>query len=237
MFERSLKYLVCELVASSGAAGRKVPHVLEHCVEAEAGLARQFVLVEELLQQRLLQRLSAVAPQLVSPTPSRRAQCHLQQSRSDAVIIRKSLSPCLNSLLEAEHHQNAVKVENIICLFYLVYSPLGRRSEVVEGVLLQRVRLLHRLDAVRVCWIEASGVLGHLHGEQRQDVGGWLGEAGQDVHRLGREVAALLGPLAGADTPARVLHRLPRVAVVKDDQVAFGEGEEGRTFACSKQPI
>ena len=64
-----------------------------------------------------------------------------------------------------------------------------------------------------------------------QDVCRWFVEAGQHVDGLCREVSPLLGPLAGPDTPAGVLHRLPGVALVEDDQVALVERQERRALA------
>ena len=80
VFERPLEYGVRELVACPGSAGGQVAHVLEDGVCGGAGLARHLVLVQQLLQQRLLERLAAVAPQLLGAAPLRRVQRHLVHS-------------------------------------------------------------------------------------------------------------------------------------------------------------
>jgi hypothetical protein len=44
MLEWTLKYLVCELVAGARSARGEITHVLEHRVEAHAGLLTQLLL-------------------------------------------------------------------------------------------------------------------------------------------------------------------------------------------------
>jgi hypothetical protein len=44
MLERSLEYLIGELVAGARSAGGKVTHVLQHGVEAHARLLTQLIL-------------------------------------------------------------------------------------------------------------------------------------------------------------------------------------------------
>ena len=80
MFQRTLKYLVCQLITGPSPPGRQISHVLQHGVEDQTGLTRQLVLIEKLLQQRLLQRLPAVAPQVVTPVPPGGGQRHLVHS-------------------------------------------------------------------------------------------------------------------------------------------------------------
>ena len=66
MFERPLEDLVRELVPGPGPPGGEVAHVLEDGVEDERGLLAQLVLVQQLLQQRQLDGLAAVAPEVVA---------------------------------------------------------------------------------------------------------------------------------------------------------------------------
>ena len=65
MFERSFKYCIRQFIPCSRSPGGEISHVLEDGVEAKTGLTRQLVLVEELLQQRLFERLPVVSPELV----------------------------------------------------------------------------------------------------------------------------------------------------------------------------
>ena len=146
MFERPLEYGVRELVACPGSAGGQVAHVLEDGVCGGAGLARHLVLVQQLLQQRLLERLAAVAPQLLGAAPLRRVQRHLVHSPLQMFTM--------NTGLDRKK--------------YLSY--LGRGSEVVQCVLLQRVRGLQLLRAVELRGVQPPRVLPSLQAEQRQDV-------------------------------------------------------------------
>ncbi len=67
---QSSAHLVGELVPRPGPPAGQVPHVLEHRVEDEAGLLPQLVLVGQLLEQRLPQGVTAVAPKIVEATLS-----------------------------------------------------------------------------------------------------------------------------------------------------------------------
>jgi len=66
MFQGALKDLVGELIAGPGSPGGQVPHVLELSVEDEASLLAELVLVHQLLEQRKLDGLAGVTPELVS---------------------------------------------------------------------------------------------------------------------------------------------------------------------------
>ena len=84
----------------------------------------------------------------------------------------------------------------------------------IQGIFLQGVGLLQLLAAIELSRVESPALLRHIHTEQGQDVRGRLGEAGQDIDRLGGEVTSLLCSLAKPDTPAAVLHCFPRVRLV-----------------------
>ena len=108
---------------------------------------------------------------------------------------------------------------------------------------------LQRVPAIELGGVEPPGVLRHVEAEQGEDVGGRLGQAGQHVHRLRREVTALLCPLkiwifffhngtvflshfcqiffsfishlTQPNAPAAVLYGLPGVGLVQDDEVTL----------------
>ena len=77
MFERSVKDGVGELVAAAGPLAGQVSHVLQYGGEGGTRLLRQLLLVLQLLQQRQLQRVPRVAPQVVPVA----AGGHLQTAR------------------------------------------------------------------------------------------------------------------------------------------------------------
>lgn len=52
------------------------------------------------------------------------------------------------------------------------------------------------------------------------------GDAGQDVDAVGREVASVFGPVVDAMSPAGV-HHVFSIMFVQNDQISFGEAEEG----------
>ena len=66
MFEWSFEDLVREFISRSGPPAREVTHVLEDGVEDHAALLPQLVLVHQLLEERPLDRLATVAPQLLA---------------------------------------------------------------------------------------------------------------------------------------------------------------------------
>ena len=53
-------------------------------------------------------------------------------------------------------------------------------------------------------------------------------DAGEDVDVVCGEVSAVAGALAGAAAPARGQHRLARVGLVQQDQVALLQAQEQR---------
>ena len=128
---------------------------------------------------------------------------------------------------------NLVSLGCVQC--HLADSSLGWRSEVIHGVLLQSVRLLQRIRTIELSWIQSPGVFSNIKTEQRQYVGGRLGEAGQDIDCLGREVSSLLSSFTESDTPARVLNSFSGVRLVKNDQVTLGKCQERRSFTCKIQ--
>lgn len=48
----------------------------------------------------------------------------------------------------------------------LGHGPLGRGPEVVDGVLLQRVRLLHRIQSIGLGWKESPTMFRWIHGKE-----------------------------------------------------------------------
>ena len=68
MFQGPLEDLIRELISGPGSPGRQVAHVLELRVEDEASLLPKLVLVHELLEQRQLDGLARVTPELVAAT-------------------------------------------------------------------------------------------------------------------------------------------------------------------------
>ena len=109
---------------------------------------------------------------------------------------------------------------------HLVDRPLGRRPEMVQGILLQGVRLLQLVSPIELRRIQPPTVLADVHRKQGEDVGRRLRETRQDVDGLRREVSPLLRPLTEANTPARVLNCFTSVGLVKNDQVTLGECQE-----------
>ena len=77
VFERSVEDGVGELVAAAGPLAGQVAHVLQDGGEGGAGLLGQLLLVLQLLEQRQLQRIARVPPQVVPVA----AGCHLQTAR------------------------------------------------------------------------------------------------------------------------------------------------------------
>ena len=77
VFERSVKDGVGELIPTACPLAGEVAHVLQDGGEGSARLLRQLLLVLQLLQQRQLQRVPRVSPQVVSVT----AGGHLQTAR------------------------------------------------------------------------------------------------------------------------------------------------------------
>ena len=65
MFERGLKDLIAEFVSVAAALGGVVAHVFEYGHEAHACLLTELLLAYQLLQQRVLDRLLRVAPQII----------------------------------------------------------------------------------------------------------------------------------------------------------------------------
>lgn len=57
------------------------------------------------------------------------------------------------------------------------------------------------------------------------------GDGGQDVDAVGREVAFEFGPVIDAMSPARV-HHVFSIMFIQDDQISFGETEEGGVDSC-----
>ena len=126
VFQRPLEDLVGELVARPRPPAGQIAHVLQHRVEDHARLLAQLVLVHQLLQQRLLDRLAGVPPEVVRAALARRAE-------------REALA----------------------------HGALGRRAEVVDGVVLEGVRLLvAEVGAVGLVREEAALVLARVHREE-----------------------------------------------------------------------
>ena len=74
VFERPVEDLVGEIVALPGAPRGKVSHVLEDGVEGVHRLLRQLLLLQELLEERLLDGLARVLPKGVAGGAPRRRQ-------------------------------------------------------------------------------------------------------------------------------------------------------------------
>lgn len=72
MLERAVEDLVGEVVALAVPPGGEVAHVLEDSVEGVDGLLSELLLVQQLLEQRLLDGVARVLPQALARRPPRR---------------------------------------------------------------------------------------------------------------------------------------------------------------------
>lgn len=74
MLERAVEDLVGEVVALAVPPGGEVAHVLEDGVEGVDGLLSELLLVQQLLEQRLLDGVARILPQTLARRSPRRRQ-------------------------------------------------------------------------------------------------------------------------------------------------------------------
>ena len=88
VFQGPLEDLIGELVSGPGSPGWQVTHVLELSVEDEASLLAKLVLVHELLEQRKLDGLAGVTPELVTPASAAPGRSQGQAFAPEINIVR-----------------------------------------------------------------------------------------------------------------------------------------------------